>query len=132
MIDAIGSGSIIIDPSFIERRLRTHNKTSVSAHSLSSYRKGVLNFHALHSRNYMAFTMCYVLCLVVFFTLHLSTGLSHMLFLLVSGINGLKAAAEFMKSFEGTQEEEELGGLPDSRATDPAFVRRQVGESGGG
>ena len=40
VIDAIGAGSIIIDPSFIERRLRTHNKTSLSAHSLGSYRKG--------------------------------------------------------------------------------------------
>lgn len=39
VVDNLGAGSIIIDPSFIERRLRTHTKTSVSVHSLLVYRK---------------------------------------------------------------------------------------------
>jgi hypothetical protein len=39
LIDNLGSGSIIMDPSFVERRLRTHTKTSVSVHSLLVYRK---------------------------------------------------------------------------------------------
>jgi hypothetical protein len=30
LIDDVGAGSIIIDPSFVERRLRMHNKSSVS------------------------------------------------------------------------------------------------------
>ncbi len=42
LIDATGSGSIIIDPSFVERWLRTHTKSSVAAHSLLVYRKGLL------------------------------------------------------------------------------------------
>ena len=39
LVDNLGSGSIIIDPSFIERRLRTQTKSSVSVHSLLVYRK---------------------------------------------------------------------------------------------
>ena len=39
LIDKIGSGSIIIDPSFIERRLRTQTKSSLFVHSLMVYRK---------------------------------------------------------------------------------------------
>ena len=39
LVDNLGAGSIIIDPSFIERRLRTHTKSSVSVHSLLVYRK---------------------------------------------------------------------------------------------
>lgn len=39
LVDNLGAGSIIIDPSFIERRLRTHTKSSVSVHSLLIYRK---------------------------------------------------------------------------------------------
>lgn len=39
VVDNLGAGSIIIDPSFIERRLRTHTKSSVSVHSLLVYRK---------------------------------------------------------------------------------------------
>eukprot|EP01034_Spumella_vulgaris_P028050 gene28050-34847_t len=42
LIDSTGSGSIIIDPSFVERWLRTHTKSSVAAHSLLVYRKGLL------------------------------------------------------------------------------------------
>ncbi len=42
LIDSIASGSIIIDPSFVERWLRTHIKSSVAAHSLLVYRKSLL------------------------------------------------------------------------------------------
>lgn len=42
MIDALGAGSIIIDPSFVERWLRTHLKSSVAVHSLLVYRRGLL------------------------------------------------------------------------------------------
>ena len=35
LFDDKGSGSIIIDPSFVERRLHTSIKTSVSVHSLN-------------------------------------------------------------------------------------------------
>lgn len=42
MIDSVGAGSVIIDPSFVERWLRTKTKASVSAHSLLAYRKGLL------------------------------------------------------------------------------------------
>jgi hypothetical protein len=41
IIDALGAGSIIIDPSFVEKFLRTQNKTSMSVHSLVFYRKGL-------------------------------------------------------------------------------------------
>eukprot|EP00981_Chlorochromonas_danica_P008130 scaffold2028_cov181-Ochromonas_danica.AAC.8 len=42
LIDSLGAGSIIIDPSFVERWLRTHMKSSVAVHSLLVYRKGLL------------------------------------------------------------------------------------------
>lgn len=42
LIDSVGAGSIIIDPSFVERWLRTHMKSSVAVHSLLVYRKGLL------------------------------------------------------------------------------------------
>merc|ERR1711871_552813 len=42
LIDPVGAGSIIIDSSFIERRLRNRSKSSVSVHTLSVYRKGLL------------------------------------------------------------------------------------------
>ncbi|KAJ1436415.1 hypothetical protein B484DRAFT_258238 [Ochromonadaceae sp. CCMP2298] len=42
LIDHLGAGSIIIDPSFVERWLRTHMKSSVAVHSLLVYRKGLL------------------------------------------------------------------------------------------
>ena len=42
LIDAIGAGSIIVDPSFVERRLRTQYKSSVRVHSLLVYRQGLL------------------------------------------------------------------------------------------
>lgn len=42
LVDSLGSGSIIIDPSFVERWLRTHLKSSVAAHSLLVYRKSLL------------------------------------------------------------------------------------------
>ena len=45
LIDNLGAGSIIIDPSFVERRLRTHTKTSVSVHSLLVYRKVCIAFN---------------------------------------------------------------------------------------
>jgi hypothetical protein len=41
IIDPLGAGSIIIDPSFVERRLRTSSKTSVSNHLMSVYKKGL-------------------------------------------------------------------------------------------
>ena len=41
VVDNRGAGSIILDPSFIERRLRTNTKSSVSVHSLLVYRKGL-------------------------------------------------------------------------------------------
>ena len=41
LVDNLGAGSIIVDPSFIERRLRTNTKSSVSVHSLLVYRKGL-------------------------------------------------------------------------------------------
>lgn len=41
MIDSLGAGSIIIDPSYVERRLRTRTKANVSVHSLIVYRKGL-------------------------------------------------------------------------------------------
>ena len=42
LVDPVGAGSIIIDSSFVERRLRNHFKSSVSVHSLNVYRKGLL------------------------------------------------------------------------------------------
>lgn len=41
IIDSMGAGSIIIDPSFVEKVLRTQNKTSMSVHSLTVYRRGL-------------------------------------------------------------------------------------------
>ncbi|CAE7446613.1 unnamed protein product, partial [Symbiodinium microadriaticum] len=41
IVDPLGAGSIIIDPSFVEKFLRTHNKTSMSVHSLVFYRRGL-------------------------------------------------------------------------------------------
>jgi len=42
LIDPVGAGSIIVDSSFVERRLRNHFKSSVSVHSLNIYRKGLI------------------------------------------------------------------------------------------
>jgi hypothetical protein len=42
LLDSLGAGSIIIDPSFVEKWLRTHMKSSVTVHSLLYYRKGLL------------------------------------------------------------------------------------------
>jgi Wnt-binding factor required for Wnt secretion/Lipase (class 3) len=42
LIDSIGAGSIIVDPSIVERWLRTQSKTNLSVHSLLVYRKGLL------------------------------------------------------------------------------------------
>ena len=42
LIDSVGAGSIIIDPSFVELWLRTHMKSSVAVHSLLVYRRGLL------------------------------------------------------------------------------------------
>lgn len=42
LLDSLGVGTIIIDPSFVERWLRTHMKSSISMHSLLVYRKGLL------------------------------------------------------------------------------------------
>jgi hypothetical protein len=41
IVDSLGAGSIIIDPSFVEKILRTQNRTSMSVHSLNFYRKGL-------------------------------------------------------------------------------------------
>ena len=41
LIDSIGAGSITIDSSFIERRLRNKVKAAVSVHGLASYKKGL-------------------------------------------------------------------------------------------
>ncbi len=42
IIDSIGAGSVIIDPSFVEKFLRMRSKVSVGAHSLNAYRCGLL------------------------------------------------------------------------------------------
>jgi hypothetical protein len=42
VIDKFCSGSIIVDPSFVERRLRTSTKTSVTAHILALYRQSLV------------------------------------------------------------------------------------------
>jgi hypothetical protein len=36
------SGSIIVGPSFVERRLRVQNKNSVAAHALEAYKRGLI------------------------------------------------------------------------------------------
>lgn len=41
LIDPHGAGSIIIDPSFVERRLRTRVSTSISVHAMSFYEIGL-------------------------------------------------------------------------------------------
>lgn len=41
-IDGVGSGSIIIDPSFVERRLGRSAKAKISVHSLLVYRRGLV------------------------------------------------------------------------------------------
>lgn len=42
VIDKFCSGSIIIDPSFVERRLRTSTKNSVTAHILALYKQSLV------------------------------------------------------------------------------------------
>jgi hypothetical protein len=42
LVDSLGAGSVIIDPSFVEKWLRTHLKSSVTVHSLLYYQKGLL------------------------------------------------------------------------------------------
>mmetsp|Transcript_21523 Transcript_21523/g.31265 ORF Transcript_21523/g.31265 Transcript_21523/m.31265 type:complete len:1073 (+) Transcript_21523:100-3318(+) len=46
LIDGHGSGTIIIDPSFVESRLQKSNKTSVEAHSLLVCKRGLLGVKA--------------------------------------------------------------------------------------
>lgn len=41
ILDSKGKGSIIIDPSFVEKYLRMSSKTSIGAHSLYVYRRGL-------------------------------------------------------------------------------------------
>lgn len=41
IVDSKGEGSIIIDPSFVEKYLRMSSKTSIGAHSLNVYRRGL-------------------------------------------------------------------------------------------
>ena len=41
VVDGKGSGSLIIDPSFVERRLQFSSRNSVTAHYLSYYRAGL-------------------------------------------------------------------------------------------
>ena len=48
VVDNLGSGSIIIDPSFIERRLRIKTNSHLSYHSLLVYRKVGLLSPQLH------------------------------------------------------------------------------------
>jgi hypothetical protein len=40
-VDSKGKGSVIIDPSFVEKYLRMSSKTSIGAHSLKVYRRGL-------------------------------------------------------------------------------------------
>ena len=42
VIDKLCSGSIIVDPSFVERRFRTSTKTSLTAHILAVYKQSLL------------------------------------------------------------------------------------------
>lgn len=42
LIDGGGSGSIILDPSLVEKRLRAHSRASVAAHSLIVYKRGLM------------------------------------------------------------------------------------------
>ena len=42
VIDKFCSGSIIVDPSFVERRLRTSTKTSITAHILALYKQSLV------------------------------------------------------------------------------------------
>lgn len=51
LIDDMGAGSIIIDPSFVERRLRMQNRSSVTVHSLLYYRSGLKGI--IDSASYM-------------------------------------------------------------------------------
>lgn len=41
VIDGEGSGSLVIDPSFIERRLRTRTRNKLRYHMLSYYERAV-------------------------------------------------------------------------------------------
>ena len=41
IVDSKGEGSIIIDPSFVEKYLRMSSKTSIGSHSLNVYRRGL-------------------------------------------------------------------------------------------
>jgi hypothetical protein len=41
IVDSKGKGSVIIDPSFVEKYLRMSSKTSIGAHSLNVYRRGL-------------------------------------------------------------------------------------------
>jgi hypothetical protein len=41
LIDGIGSGSIIIEPSPVERRMRIQSRSHISVHSLAVYRRGL-------------------------------------------------------------------------------------------
>ena len=54
LIDATGSGTIIIDPSFVESRLQKSSKTSMDAHTMAAYRRGLIGIKAateyVHSR----------------------------------------------------------------------------------
>lgn len=46
LIDSSGSGTIIIDPSFVESRLQKSSKTSMDAHAMLSYRRGLVGVKA--------------------------------------------------------------------------------------
>ena len=41
LVDPLGAGSVIIDPSFVERRLRTSVRSSISVHAMSVYKRGI-------------------------------------------------------------------------------------------
>jgi hypothetical protein len=55
IVDSIGAGSMIVDPSFVEKRLRTQSKSSVRVHSLLVYRKGLngVKSSSEYMRNYV-------------------------------------------------------------------------------
>jgi hypothetical protein len=45
LVDPKGAGSIIIDPSFVERRLRTSVRSSISVHAMTVYKLGIDGVH---------------------------------------------------------------------------------------
>jgi len=50
VVDGVGSGSLVIDPSFMERRLRIHSKRRLGEHRLNCYRRALEGCMAALSR----------------------------------------------------------------------------------